>query len=157
MNTEKQTGIFIVDDNKFFSLALKADIENAFIDTPVKIQLFETGEQCIQKFKEENPQIVILDYHLNSKYPLAEDGIKVLDRIKKENKEAFVIMLTFDDHIDIAIKSFQHGASDYIVKTDTKFRKINFSLLNLFKIIEANRELAKYKRELNEYKENSKS
>src|ERR1017187_3516764 len=132
MDTTNQTNIFIVDDNKIFTLALKADIENAFVDMPVKVQSFETGEKCMEKFKEEQPQVVILDYHLNSKYPDAADGITVLDWIKKENNETNVIILTVDDNIDIALKSFQHGASDYVVKTATQFKKINFSLLNLF-------------------------
>src|ERR1017187_819794 len=145
MDTTNQTNIFIVDDNKIFTLALKADIENAFVDMPVKIQSFETGEKCMEKFKEEQPQVVILDYHLNSKYPDAADGIKVLDWIKKENPETNVIILSVDDNIDIALKSFQHGASDYVVKTETQFRKINYSLINLFKIMEAKSYERRYK------------
>jgi DNA-binding NarL/FixJ family response regulator len=145
MDTTNQTNIFIVDDNKIFTLALKADIENAFVDMPVKVQSFETGEKCMEKFKEEQPQVVILDYHLNSKYPDAADGIKVLDWIKKENPETNVIILSVDDNIDIALKSFQHGASDYVVKTETQFRKINYSLINLFKIMEAKSYERRYK------------
>ncbi|MEK6614742.1 MAG: response regulator [Bacteroidota bacterium] len=146
MNKKNQINIFIVEDNKVFTQALKADIETAFMNMPLKINSFVTGETCMQKFKEEKPQVVILDYHLNSRYPDAADGIKVLDWIKKENYETNVIMLTGDDHIDIALKSFHHGASDYVVKTDSKFRKINFSLLNLFKMMEAKSNVRKYKR-----------
>ena len=145
MDTTNQTNIFIVDDNKIFTLALKADIENAFVDMPVKVQSFETGEKCMEKFKEEQPQVVILDYHLNRKYPDAADGIKVSDWIKKENPATNVIILSVDDNIDMALKSFQHGASDYVVKTETQFRKINYSLINLFKIMEAKSYERRYK------------
>lgn len=145
MKTINQIRIFIVEDNKVFALALKADIETAFVNMPIKIYSFETGETCMQKFNQEKPQVVILDYHLNSKNPYAADGIKVLDWIKKENKETNVIMLTCDDNIDIALKSFKHEASDYIVKTDTKFRKMIFSLFNIFKIMEIQRDLRRYK------------
>lgn len=145
MNIHTQINIFIVDDNKIFSLALKGDIENTFVDLPVIIYLFETGEKCMEKFIEIRPQVVILDYNLNKKYPDAADGIKILDWIKKENKETNVIMLTNDDNIDIALKSFHHGASDYIVKSETQFKKINYSLLNLFKMMEANSYATKYK------------
>ena len=79
MNTKKQINIFIVDDNKVFTLALKADIETAFEKKPIKIHSFETGETCMEKFKEEKPQVVIVDYHLNSRYPDAANGIKILD------------------------------------------------------------------------------
>ena len=94
----------------------------------------------MEKFKEKKPKVVILDYNLSCEYPNAADGLKVLDWIKKENSETNVIMLTSDDHIDIAVKSFKHGASDYVVKTETKFKKINYSLSNLFKMMEAKSE-----------------
>jgi len=142
---KKQINIFIVEDNKIFTLALKAEIETAFENMPIKIQSFETGETCMKKFKQENPQVVILDYHLNSNNPDAADGIKVLDWIKKENHETNVIMLTSNDRIDIALKSFQHGASDYVVKTETRFKKINYSLFNLMKIMDAKNDARRYK------------
>jgi len=148
MNIGKQINIFIVDDNKIFSLALKADIETAFMNMPIKIYSFETGEKCMERFMQVMPDVVILDYCLNSKSPSAVDGIKVLDWIKKENHATNVIMLTSDDHIDIALKSFHHGASDYIVKTETKFRKINYSLFNIFKMMEAKNDARRYKRML---------
>jgi len=143
--SKKQTTIFIVEDNRVFRLALKADIEVAFANMPIKIHLFETGESCMQEIKKEKPQIVILDYNLNSTVPNAADGIKILDWIKRESYETKVIMLTADDHIDIALKAFHHGASDYVVKTDTKFSKINYSLFNLIKMMEATNEAKKYK------------
>ncbi len=146
MNTEKQVNIFIVDDNKIFLLALKADIETTFRNKRIKIQSFETGEACMRKFEEEKAQVVILDYHLNSKFPDVANGINILDLIKKECNETNVIMLTGDDNIDIAIKSMKHGAADYVVKTETKFIKINYSLSNLFKTMEAKSEARTHKR-----------
>jgi DNA-binding NtrC family response regulator len=143
--SKKLTTIFIVDDNRIFRLALKADIEVAFAKKPIKIHLFETGENCMQEIKKEKPQLVILDYNLNSLVPNAADGIKILDWIKREHAETNVIMLTGDDHIDIALKSFHHGASDYVVKTETKFNKINYSLFNLIKMMEAKNETKMYK------------
>ena len=145
MNKKEPISIYIVEDNKIFTLALKADIETAFSNTPIKIQSFETGEDCMTKFKVEKPQIVILDYNLNSKYPTAADGIKVLDWIKHENPDTHVIILTGNDSLDIALKSLKHGASDYVVKTETQFRKINYSLLNIFNTLKAKREAKKYK------------
>jgi DNA-binding NarL/FixJ family response regulator len=145
MKTNKKIEIFIVEDNKIFAIALKADLETAFANMPINIQIFGTGEACMESFREERPQVVIMDYHLNSKNPEAADGIKVLDWIKKINPKTNVIILTGDDHIDIALKSFKHGASDYVVKTDTQFRKIIYTLFNLFRIMEAKTETKRYK------------
>jgi|GEM_PF-125568 len=128
MDSKKQINIFIVDDNKVFAQALKDNIENAFESVPLKIQSFETGEKCMENLKHAKPELIILDYYLNSKYPYAADGIEILDWIKKEHPETNVIMLSMDDHIDIALKSFHHGASDYIVKALSQFGKINHSI-----------------------------
>lgn len=146
MKIKNQIKIFIVEDNKLFALALKADIENAIQNMPVKIFLFETGEKCMDTIKIEKPQIIILDYHLDTSNPDAANGITILDRIMKENREINVIMLTREDNVDIAIKSFKHGASDFIVKTDTQFRKIIFSLFNLIRMLNAKKEALRYKR-----------
>jgi DNA-binding NarL/FixJ family response regulator len=146
MDKKTKIKIFLVDDNKVFTLALKADIEIAFKDMCiVNIQSFETGEACMKKFQEEKPQIVILDYHLNSNNPAAADGIKVLEMIKRANPDTNVIILTSEDSVEIALKSFHHRASDYVVKSETKFKKINYSLFNLIKITEAEGEARTYK------------
>lgn len=145
MNKKNQTNIFIVEDSKVFTMALKADIETAFTNKNINIYSFETGETCMKKFNEIKPQIVILDYNLDSKYADAANGITILDWIKKANHKTNVIMLTSEDNIEIALKSFKHGASDYVVKTETKFRKINYSLFNIFKMMEAEAQAKQYK------------
>ena len=147
MNTKNIIKIFIVEDSNVFTQALKIDIEKVFENKHIQIHTFETGEKCIKKFKEIKPQIVILDYNLNSKSCDAADGITVLKWLKKERKETYVIMLTNEDNINIAYTSFLQGSSDYIVKTESKFHKINNSLLNLFRLMES-KKLVKQHRQL---------
>lgn len=143
-NITKAT-IFIVEDNKVFRMAIQSDIENTFKEKNIEIHTFQTGEESMEKFEELKPQIVILDYNLNSKFRDAADGIKVMDWMKNVDKNIQIIMLTSEDNIDIALKSFHHGATDYVVKTETQFRKINYSLLNIFKMIESKSETKKFK------------
>ena len=145
MKKINQINIFIVEDNKVFTIALKANIETAFAKKNIKIHSFETGEECMEQYIREKPQVVILDYHLNSLSPKATNGIRILNWIKKKNYDTNVIMLSSDDNIEIAIESFKHGASDYVVKTETQFHKINYSLYNIFKIIEAKSETKNFK------------
>ncbi len=97
MNIKKLINIFIVDDNKIFSLALKAAIESAFENLLIKIYSFETGEKCMERFVQVLPDLVILDYSLNSMSPDAMDGLQVLNKIKENNFETSVIMLTSND------------------------------------------------------------
>ncbi|OFZ00994.1 MAG: hypothetical protein A3K10_07125, partial [Bacteroidetes bacterium RIFCSPLOWO2_12_FULL_31_6] len=141
---KKHSNIFIVDDNKIFALALKAYIENAFENSLITIYLFETGEKCLEKIIALKPELVILDFHLNSVSPNAADGLMVLDNIKLINTETIVIMLTSDNNIDTVLASFRHGAFDYIVKTESQFKKLNHSIANIF----TNKELHFQKKEL---------
>lgn len=145
MIAKKQINIFIVEDDKVFMSVLKADIEISFEKMPIKVYTFETGELCMEQIKKLKPHVVILDYHLNGYTAHAADGILVLDWIKKESPETNVIMLTINDNIEIASKSFKHGASDYVVKTETQFRKINYALFNLFKLMVAQSAARRYK------------
>lgn len=145
MKAKDEVAIFIVEDDKIFTLALKANIEKAFENKKIKIHSFVAGETGIEKLKEENPRVVILDYHLDSKYHDVANGIEVLDWIKKENPETCVIIITGDDNNDIALKSFHHGAHDYVFKSETIFLKINYSLSNLFKTMKHKSEARRYK------------
>lgn len=142
---KNKKNIFIIEDDKVFAMTLKADIENAFKNIPIKIHLFSSGEISMEKFMQVMPQVVILDYHLNGKYSEAADGVKVLSWMKKENEATKVIMLTGDSDIEKAIEAFRHGAFDYVVKTEAKFDKINVSLTNVFKIIDEKRKKNNYK------------
>lgn len=137
--------LFIVEDNLLFNMALKADIETTFAKLSVKVHAFGNGEECMKEFRKIQPQVVITDYRLNSKRNDAVDGIKVLDWVKSENPQTSVIVLTSEDDVEIALKSFHHGAADYVVKTETKFNKINYSLFNLFRMIDSRNEAKRYK------------
>lgn len=128
MSIKNQINVFVVDDNKVFALTLKSYIETAFENVFLKVYFFETGEKCMEGFIKVIPELVILDYSLNSKLQDAADGLQILEKIKTINPATSVIMLTSNDHIDTALKSFHHGASDYVVKTENPFVKISNSI-----------------------------
>ena len=133
---KNEINIFIVDDNKVFSLALKASIESTFEHRNFLLHSFETGEECMSKFMQIMPDIVILDYYLNGRSPEAEDGLEILNKIKSCNLNTNVIMLTSNDQIDIALQSFNHGVFDYIIKSTSQVQKINNSISKILSKIE---------------------
>lgn len=146
MKKTSKTNIFVIEDNELFNLALRTEIESVFQKKNMEVFSFGTGELAKKRFRTIKPQIIILDYHLNSKDPDAANGVKILDWIKKENPATYVVMLTNNDQLDIATESLKHGASDYVVKTETQFKKIIYSLMNVFKLMEANADAKRYKR-----------
>ncbi|MBI4698958.1 MAG: sigma-54-dependent Fis family transcriptional regulator, partial [Nitrospirae bacterium] len=70
-----------------------------------------TGENGFEHFKMESPYITLLDVNLPGM-----DGIKVLDAIKKFDRDALVIMITAYGGVGSAVEAMKLGAYDYIEK-----------------------------------------
>ncbi|MFT5166233.1 MAG: two-component system OmpR family response regulator, partial [Saprospiraceae bacterium] len=54
------------------------------------------------------PDIIVLDYHMDSVDKKAMNGIETLDKIKAYNPDIPMVILSSQDKIDIAIKSVDH-------------------------------------------------
>lgn len=128
MKAKNPISIFIVDDNKVYLKTLENYIANKI--PKVKIKTFETGEACLQQMIL-NPDVVILDYFLDSEDPHASNGLAVLKQIRKTNPNTKVIMLSAQDSLDIASKCLDNGACDYISKSESAFIRVNYVLFNI--------------------------
>ena len=121
--------VFLVDDDPIFLKFL----EIQFLETGnFIIETFKTAELCIENLVH-NPDIIILDYHLNSIVSNAMTGLETLDIVKSLNSEIPIIILSSQDQIDIAVTCLHHKAVDYVVKNETAFlclQKIIMSSLN---------------------------
>jgi FixJ family two-component response regulator len=69
------------------------------------------GKQGLEYLQKENPLIVLTDIKMPGL-----DGMEVLQRIKSMGPDTEVIMLTGHGDMDLAIKSLQLEASDFITK-----------------------------------------
>ena len=78
-----------------------------------------------------NPQIIVLDYHLNAHLPNAQNGVEVLKMIKEMHPETKVIMLSGQDKIEIAVDSMKYGAYDYVIKGETAFSRMENIINNI--------------------------
>ena len=99
--------ILIIDDEKptlsMFKLFL-----NAY---GYEVLTAEDGPSGIELYKKESPKIVFTDVKMPEM-----DGIEVLSIIKKLKTPSEVIVITGHGDIDLAIKSLDIGATDYINK-----------------------------------------
>ena len=136
MNTRKSVNIFVVDDDVMY---LKM-IEIEFLQYPgFKLETYATGEICIENLSHE-PDLIILDYHLDGIDKHAMNGIQTLDKIKEINPGIPVVMLSAQDNIEVAINCIHHKAFDYIVKSETAFlrlQKVISSILDHQKLEES--------------------
>ncbi len=128
MSNEKKIKIFLVDDDALYLKLLEIELlEHA----DFTIETYATGELCIANL-ERNPDIIILDYHLDGIDKTAMNGMLTLDKIKIFNPDIPVIMLSSQDKIEVAVDCMLHKASDYIVKSETAFIRLQQSITTIF-------------------------
>jgi len=99
--------ILIVDDDKDFQFA----ISNVLKDEGYDVIAMSNGIGAFKKIKNYSPNLVLLDVKLPD-----VDGMKILEEIKKIDKDFIVIMITGHGGINEAVKAMKLGAFDYISK-----------------------------------------
>ena len=112
--------IFVVDDDEMLSMALEDYLER---NSSHEVHVFSTGEECLEHL-EEQPDIIILDYNLNSVKKDAANGLIILEAIKKLNDSIKIIMLSSQEATWIVVQTVKMGASEYVVKDESAFEKI---------------------------------
>ena len=118
---KKSPVIFIVDDEPLLSEMLTDYLKGKHAG--FSIACFPTGEACLQSMYEE-PDVVVLDYHLNSREKDAANGIDILKEIKKRNPALPVIILSSQENYGTAAKTIMHGAVHYVIKSQDAFDEI---------------------------------
>jgi two-component system OmpR family response regulator len=120
MEVAKPKKIFIVDDDEMLTEAL-----SDFLTRKVahNVSIFNTGEDCMQHISE-NPDVVILDFYLNTVKKDAADGLEVLEAFRKHLPNTRFIMLSSQERYGIAAQTIQKGAEHYVIKDDDAFQKI---------------------------------
>ena len=137
--TERPLKIFVVEDNEWYNkllvytLSLNPDYE-------VK-SFFNAGDflNCLY----ESPDIVTLDYRLPD-----ISGLEALKRIRQENSDIQVILISEQEDINMVVTLLKLGAYDYITKSeDIKDRLLN-TIQNLRQGISLKREISTLRREI---------
>lgn len=127
MAAEHNRYIFLVDDEPIQNEMLKDYLSERFL---YKIKIYDNGEEALSDLGL-NPEIVVLDYHLNAHNSNAKNGVEILKAIKERNSETQVIMLSGQDKIEVATDSMKFGAYDYVVKGETAFSRMENAINNV--------------------------
>ena len=112
--------IFIVDDDEMLTETLSDYLTRKVAH---KISIFHTGEDCMQHISE-NPDVIILDFYLNTVNKDAANGLEVLEAFRKHLPNTRFIMLSSQESFATAARTIQKGAEQYVIKDDDAFRKI---------------------------------
>lgn len=124
-----KTNIFIVDDDPMHADMLKDHLSKM---SDFTIITFSTGEDALKNM-HLNPNIIFLDYYLNSVVKEAQDGLEILQEIKKVSPDTDVVMLSGQDKIDVAVNIMKYGAFDYITKGESAFYRAEKAVYNIYR------------------------
>lgn len=117
--------LMIVEDDIFY----RTVIRNIFEENEIDILNVESGEECLLKLDEYEPDVLILDHELG--YGL--NGLETLKRIKLKNKNINVIVLTNNEDYDVLKEYTNLGVFKFINKcNDIIELKIYTLLLGVF-------------------------
>jgi signal transduction histidine kinase len=99
--------ILFVDDEEGIRKVLKISLLDAGYD----VHTAESGQEALEVFMDVRPPIVLADIQMPGM-----SGIELLRKIKKEEPDTEVIMITGHGDLDLAIKSLKLEATDFITK-----------------------------------------
>ncbi len=113
------TEILIIDDNADIRLILEELIK----DAGYKTRLAANFNQALSEIDKKLPDVAIIDVKLDKG---DNDGIQLLDHIKKKNTDIPVIIISGHANIEMAVNSLKSGAFEFIQKPFDKNRLLNF-------------------------------
>ena len=104
--SDKVRSVLIVDDEVGARESLKMILKNDY-----EVFLAKDAEEAFLQIKEHSPDVILLDIILPDL-----DGLKVLERIKQNDPDIIVIMITATKTVKTAVEAMKLGAYDYVTK-----------------------------------------
>jgi len=128
MYTSQNLKIAIIDDDPAMTEMQKDFFEKKFPGS--EITDFSSGEAALKGIYME-PDVIVLDYHLDSTNPDAMNGLMVLKKLKDQFPNVPVIFLSSQEKTEVAANTMKYGAYDYIVKNENAFHRLEILLTNI--------------------------
>ncbi len=123
--------ILIIDDEKI----LLENFQHIFEMEGYDVALSENGNEGIRRFAEFEPDIVLLDVSLPDM-----NGIEVLEKIKKIDEDAAIIIITAMPSFDSVVRFIKAGAYDYIAK-QFDIENLKFNIQKTFESVQLRKRL----------------
>ena len=101
--------IFLVDDDPYCRCLIEHAVRNyGYHD----VHLFDNGAACLDALIEE-PDIIFLDQMMGS-----VSGTDALRAIKRFNPDTYVVLVSGQSKVQVAVDSLKLGAFDYVIKNE---------------------------------------
>ena len=99
--------ILVIDDDK----DLRFNLSSILKDEGYDVLAVEDGREALKTVQNNSPNLVLLDIRLPSM-----NGMEILEKLKRIDKDLLIIMLTAYVEVKDAVKAMKLGAFDYVTK-----------------------------------------
>jgi DNA-binding response OmpR family regulator len=99
--------VVLAEDEPSLGMIVKESLETR----DFQVFLAKDGEEAYALYKNENPEILVLDVMMPKK-----DGFTLAKEIREEDKNIPIIFLTARSQTKDVLDGFQHGGNDYLKK-----------------------------------------
>ena len=111
---------FIVDDDPFYRMLYNQHLLNMGFKNSI---LMENGDECLNRLYMD-PDVIFLDYNMPP-----SNGLEILQKIKMTHPNIYILLISGQKDIQVAVNALKHGAADYIIKGEEDLDMIS-SVLN---------------------------
>lgn len=129
----------MVEDNEWYNKLL---VYTLSLNPDYEVKSFFNARDFLDHLGK-SPDIVTLDYRLPDL-----SGLEVLKRIRQENNEVQVILISEQDDIDLVVTLLKMGAYDYITKSDDIKERLLNTVQNLTRDLSLKKEITTLRKEV---------
>ncbi|MDQ3051863.1 MAG: response regulator [Bacteroidota bacterium] len=112
--------LFIVEDDPMFAEMLKDFLQSR---PQWEVHYFPIGEDCV-KMAYLDPDVAIIDYHLDGLKTDGINGIETMVKLKKTAPGCHCVFLSGQERYGVALQTISQGAENYIFKDENAFNEI---------------------------------
>ncbi len=139
MKNQKTLRVFILEDDVWYGSMLEHYLS---LNPDYEIKRFDNCKDFFACLHEQ-PNVITLDYSMPDM-----DGAEVLKKIKAQNPQAHVVIISGQEDVGTAIDLLKNGAFDYIVKDDDTKDRVWNALLHLQELKSLRQEVEQLKEEV---------
>lgn len=142
-NGDDRRTILVVDDDKNILKLINLYLER----DEYRIVNATDGNECFHCIEEHHPDVILLDLRIPG-----QDGIEVMDRIRKFYPSIPIVMMSAHGTIETAVESMKGGALDFVTKPFDSNR-LKVSIRNALLIRSMSQELDRLRSELQQVRD----
>jgi DNA-binding NtrC family response regulator len=102
---------------------------------------------------EEDPDIILLDYYIETRQGVAMNGDKILHFIRRISKNLPVVILTSNEDISEATTMLKKGAVDYILKDNELQHNLEKTLVQILEARQLRQEISENRLKIKKYRQ----